>query len=460
MFFLRFPPPTLLLTTAFFLLVIRSPAHGQRWENQAAKLRWELEERILPYWFDTAVDWRQGGYLLDDHVERGRAGETRKHVVTQARMVWTFAHAHRNGFGGRTRNYLRAAEHGFRFLQKKFRDRRHGGYFLMTDLEGRVIEDRKSLYTQSFVIYAFVEYYRASGRKAALREALKLFRLTESRSRDPANGSWNEHFFRDWSPMTTPQPKYNIEIPGLKSANASLHWMEALAELYAEAGDENVRKALTESLAWNKEIFYPAEPGRSLLHIMPDGRPVRSGESRYLSYGHNVEFAWLMLRAEQVLGLAPDWTHFHAELDHALAHGFDWARGGVYSRGEGNRPASDIKKTWWAQAEMMAALATALAHDGNNARYDKAARLLFSFINRRMKTRPAGIWIAATDRHGRIAEDTLAGVWKANYHDVRAMILFANLCGRRRDRADRFSGDDAGGNGNVHRIGKSVVDAL
>ena len=87
-----------------------------------------------------------------------------------------------------------------------------------------------------------------------------------------------------------------------------------------------------------------------------------------LSYGHNVEFAWLMIRAEKVLGQKPSWDHFYALLNHALKNGYDDRRGGLYYRGFDDQPATDTEKIWWVQAEMLSALTDALKHQDDPAR--------------------------------------------------------------------------------------------
>ncbi len=74
------------------------------------------------------------------------------------------------------RDYRAAAAQGYRFLLEHFRDPEHGGYYWLTDRSGRPLDRRKFLYGQTFVIYALVEYYRASGVRAALDHAVELYR--------------------------------------------------------------------------------------------------------------------------------------------------------------------------------------------------------------------------------------------------------------------------------------------
>ena len=383
-----------------------------------------LCEKILPYWHDTALDTEHGGYLLADDL-KGRGVAREKQLVSQSRMVWTFAHVHRHGYRDPARDYLKAAGQGYRFLRTHFLDPDHGGYFWKTDLAGQPVHDCKFLYGQAFVVYAFVEYYRASGDRGALEGAMDLYRDIQRRLHDRENGGWFEHAGRDWQLLAPGDPRGQVEVVGYKSANAHLHWMEALAELYDASRDAAVRQSLEEVLRLNRDYFYPADPGRSCFHRRRDWQPVTDPASAGLSYGHNVEFAWLMLRAEQVLGQTLSWAHFRAHLDHALKHGYDHERGGLYNRGTGDQPASQTDKIWWVQSEMLAALTDALAHQPR-AEYTLALEQLLRFVDNHLTDPKDGVWIDTVTAEGRPKSTAKAHSWKANYHDVRALVKFVN----------------------------------
>ena len=386
-------------------------------------MRQQLVEKIMPYWYDTAVDKRYGGYLLADDTVRGIGQATEKQLVTQARMVWGFSHAHLKGLGDGKRDYLGAAKQGYQFLLDHFLDAEHGGYYWTTDLAGKPTNQRKIVYGESFVIYGFVEYYRASGDKAALRHALDLYEVLQKHAHDARNGGWVEHFQADWTPILNPGPEAIVEVGGLKSANTHLHLMEALTELCEVSHDPAVRRSLEEALEINATRFYPADPGKSNFHRHPDWSPVTAPSSAGLSYGHNVEFAWLMIRAETVLGRKPSWEHFDAHLNHALKYGYDHTRGGLYSRGVDDQPATDKDKVWWVQAEMLAALTDGLKHQANPA-YSEALDQLLAFVAKYQANPVDGIWLDTVTAEGRPKATGKAHSWKGNYHDVRAMVKF------------------------------------
>lgn len=419
----RLSSPLAILVLVALLGSPLAPAKASFSFHDDARLwRTELRDKIMPYWHDTAQDTQHGGYLLADNL-KGRGQAREKQLVSQTRMIWTFAHYHLLNIPDDQRDYLAAAAQGYRFLQRHFLDSTHGGYFWKTDLTGKPIHDCKFLYGQAFVLYALVEYHRASRDPEPLQQAIHLFHTLQRQLHDPTHGGWIEHTEADWRPLPPNDPRNEVEVVGYKSANAHLHWMEALAELYDVSRRPDVRQALSEVLLINQHHFYPLDPARSAFHRKPDWQPVTDPRSAGLSYGHNVEFAWLMIRAEQVLGRAPSWDHFHAHIDHALQYGYDHQRGSLYNLGVENQPASDTRKIWWVQAEVLAALTDALLH-APNPRYERALRQLIQFI-RAHQTDPAdGVWLDTVSADGSHENTAKAHNWKANYHDVRAIVKF------------------------------------
>ncbi len=389
----------------------------------AREFHTDLSEKVLPYWYDRCVDWPRGGFVLADDASRPAPPATEKMIVTQARMIWGFAHAYRKGYRDPQRDYLRAARQGYQFLIEKFRDPVNGGYYWKTDLAGQPTNDRKYLYGEAFVIYALVEYHRASEDPVPLRHAMDLYHALQAHCHDKKNDGWGEHYTRDWQWIAEQDPRIEVERAGLKSANAHLHWMEALTELYDASRDKEVKKSLTEALKINQKWFYPKQIGKAAFHRHPDWSPVTDPASAGLSYGHNVEFAWLMVRAEQVLGRRPSWSYFDAILDHALKYGTDRERGGLYNRGLDNQPATDTDKVWWSQAEFMAALTIGLQHRENPA-YREALVKLIAFLRARQIVPADGIWLDTVTAEGLPKSSGKAHNWKANYHDLRGIVKF------------------------------------
>lgn len=400
-------------------------------------LRAEVEQRWLPLWLRT-VDPVFGGYVVSD--PRGGPPTGTRQLVAQARLVWGFAHAARAGYAPSAGPYLEAAALGYHYLASHHLDARDGGYYWSTDRAGHPVDTRKILYGQAFVIYALVEYARASGDPAPLADARALFAVLDARARDRVHGGWLEHFEADWRPILD-RRYLHVETAGLKSANTHLHVMEALAELAADTADPSIRAALADTLDVTSTRFFPA-PDATVTLLTPEWRaPYDSWAPTTLarwvrarvrgplvSYGHNAEFAWLARRADEVLGRQVNRERFDRFLAHTLTRGVDTQRGGVYEFGYGNAPAHALDRVWWPQAEWLAALSMAL-RDGPSPRYDAARARLLAWTTAYQADPATGLWRERVHMDGSAAPGPLVHDWKLNYHDLRAVTAYLQSCG-------------------------------
>ena len=410
-------------------------------ERARVALQWDalLSDRMLPYWHDTTVNSR-GGFRVYDPGERswraqlgsfikGRNDRTQNEslrgLVSQSRLLWVFSHAHLLGYSTPERDYLKAAAHGYAYLIETMLDREHGGFYWKTDVNRGVIEPHKLLYGQSMAIYALVEYHRASGLSDPLEHACSVYQIVQQRFRDRAHGGWTEHCERDFTPLTCTGERLPgmPDIVGFKSGDAHLHLMEALTELYADVKDSVIRESLVEAMELLCTHFYPPNVSDSCEYRLPEWKPVANDDFSNLSHGHMVEFAWLLLRAQQTLAMSRDWDHFESFMRHSLRYGFDHQRGGFYFRGKPDEPASDTTKLWWVQAEGLSALTDAVVH---SPEYNKPLTQLVDWILDYQIRSDDGVWIVSTDAAGEPQNVKKAGEWKAAYHEVRAITKFVN----------------------------------
>lgn len=406
--------------------------------EQARLVDRRLPRVMLPYWLDRSRD-EHGGFLLPDDVVRGPVRRvarralrgripptTHKQLVTQARLVWVFAHAHRHGYDD-TGRALDAAQGGARFLVDHFRDPVHRGYAWTTDVVGTVTNPVNHLYALAFTVFGFVEHARATGSDESLTWALDLHDAVHRHLHDDTFGGWREHADGDWSAVADDDPRIGVPFPGRKSGNAVLHWMEALTELAAATDDIGVRASLAESLDRCREVLYPADPAATREPCLPDWS-ADPALVEPVSYGHNVEFAWLMLRAQAALGEPLDWARFHRYVDHTLRCGTDERHGGVFAYGIGDAPASRRYKVSWVQCEAVNALVVALTESPeafDRARYEHALAGILRFTERHLTDRRDGVPVESVQERGGRRRARKSGDWKSGYHEVRAAVMLA-----------------------------------
>ena len=131
--------------------------------------------------------------------------------------------------------------------------------------------------------------------------------------------------------------------------NDHIHLLEAYAELLRSWPDPELRKRTEELLAFVRDRLF-TEPGCLYIALRPDGRVVPAP----VSFGHDVETAFLMIEAEEALGREPSVATLRAArmlVDHALARGYDPVRGQLFEYGSAYGPPIDRSMQWWAQFE-------------------------------------------------------------------------------------------------------------
>ncbi len=390
-------------------------------------------------WYPLSLDTVNGGYFSDINARWELQGKQNKMIVTQARHVWSASNTAM--FDGNKDFFLPIAAHGVKFLRDVMWDKEYGGFFELVDRTGEVAGQSgppvKTAYGNAFAIYGLAAYYLASGDTAALGLAKKTFLWMEHHSHDPQYGGYFQYISREGVPFTE---SYNRIPP--KDQNSMIHILEALTELSRAWPEALVRKRLGEMLSLIRDTVVTPE-GYLTLFFRRDWTPVSyrdsSEESRernfefdHVSFGHDVETAYLMLEASHALGIKNDTLTLMVGKrmdDHALRNGWDTARGGIYDGGyyfAGQNRCTIVRRTkeWWSQVEALNSflmMSTSFPRDTMNY-YGKFCAQ-WNYCKNYLIDAEFGGWywggtdIVPDDR--RLPKGT---IWKADYHTSRGMI--------------------------------------
>src|SRR4029434_3228152 len=185
--------------------------------------------------------------------------------------------------------------------------------------------------------------------------------------------------------------------------------------------DESLRKRLEELLSVVRDKICVA-PGVMSLYFTYDWRPYPDHDS----YGHDVETAYLMLEAEDVLGHGhdPKTEHMAKQLvDHALANGWDGNYGGFFQEGTTFGKPESRSKDWWVEMEGLNSLLLMHEKAGNQTDvYFKAFQLQWQFIKNYQIDQKYHGMSQTIDADGKPVEANKGHIWKAAYHDGRALL--------------------------------------
>lgn len=314
-----------------------------------ANLERLLLENLVPFWLARCRDEACGGF----HAHFGAGGDSLgalpKFLVTQARLTWFFARLSRLGLLPREAAAL--ASHGCDFLQGRLRDQVAGGYFWsVTHDGGSPVETEKRVYGHAFALFALAESARLPGMAGLGEPAIELAGLMREHFRDPRCGGYFRSRNRDWSGQGDPGGYWDGR---LKSLNDHVHIMEALIALRDIPGGEVATGPLVETMLAIMAAATDPTTGHLGERFEADWTPSAGPDQHRVSYGHEVEIAWMLPVAAERAGLPPAMILGPAvrTMRHALRTGWDRRRGGLFESGPEGRRADRREKCWWVQAE-------------------------------------------------------------------------------------------------------------
>lgn len=400
------------------------------------ELHAHLTTQLLPFWISRAADYTNGGFITHFDQHGNDVGTNEKSLISQTRSVYTYASAHRAGYG-QGNELADLARHGVDYLLNRMWDDEHGGFYWMTDRQGNVLNDQKIVYGQSFAIYCLSEYTLATGDPRGLDYAQRLFDRLQKHAVDTCHGGYFEMFTRDWT-LKGPGPAGGDR----KTLDVHMHLMEAFTTLYEASQLPLHRRKLLEVIELlTKRIMHP-EYGTGIPQFWSDWRVapqikfdvvwgwdrfadggIKQAADDNTSYGHNGEFGWLLFHALDILQL-PQETYgdaFRKPLHHALTYGVDWEQGGIFVEGSHSGAVYDREKEFWQQAEILIAFLDAYRFTGDE-QYARAYENVHRFVLDKMVNKEVGEWWPLMTREGEPIWTHMGHSWKINYHTVRAVI--------------------------------------
>jgi len=388
-------------------------------------MRSELVEEILPYWSEQAKDSQNGGFIGQVTGRQERIGDADKSVVLNARLLWTYSAAFRVL---QDPVYAKCADRAYDYMEQKFYDHSFGGFYWSVDHEGREADSKKHAYAQSFAIYAYSEYARATGSEKALIRALETVRLLEKYGFNSQHGGYTEAFQRDWSPMDDMRLS-DTDQQAARSMNTHLHILEAYTNVLRVRDDAEIRKYLRDITRVLSEQIYNSETG----HFDTFFDEAWNRQSVFYSYGHDIEAAWLILDAAHVLmddELIGRSNQMLLDVaDRTLREGVSVKTGGVFNTGRNGTPL-DTDFHWWVQAEAIVGFLYAYNISGKPD-YLRASKGIWDFIQKYIVDSENGEWFFRVNEAGEpyMDEDKI-GPWKCPYHNSRAcMVLIEQFSG-------------------------------
>ena len=371
---------------------------------------------ILQYWQTHSLDTAHGGFLGRISGAGAPDPAAPKGGVLNARILWTFSAAYRH-----TKNpqYLTLANRALDYLMAHFWDTKYGGVYWSVAADGSPLETHKQVYGQAFALYGLSEYYRATARPEVLRACQELYAWMEKYSFDQQRGGYYEATSREGVVLDRSTLSAN-ERNVVKTMNTHLHVLEAYANAYRIWPDAGLGQQLRRLLQTFRQHILDPKTDHQRLFFTADWTPTAD----LVSYGHDIEAAWLLLEAAEVLG-----DHTLVQEMKVVAVNMAWAVGKTMEPDgsllyELNRTTGhvDSHREWWVSAEAMVGFLNAWQLTGEKIFYDQSVRS-WQFAQEHLIDKAGGEWRwGVLADHSPMVKNDKIGFWKCPYHNSRACL--------------------------------------
>ena len=375
----------------------------------------ELKD-ILQYWILNTKDNHNGGFIGRINENNLPYPDAPKGVVLHCRILWAFSAAYKINPDP---EYLMMATIAFNYISLHFIDKKAGGVFWTVNADGTPLDSKKQIYAIAFAVYGCSVYFEASKNNAAKELAINLYEIIEKYSYDKEFEGYLEAFDKDWNLMADLRLSQK-DANEKKTANTHLHVLEAYTSLYKIWPDAHLKLQLEKLILNFIDKMIDKENGH--LKLFFDEEWI--SKSTLISYGHDIEAAWLLVSAAEATGnkmLLKEVKDTVVKVAIASTEGLV-TDGSLWYEYE---PADNLlikEKHWWVQAEAMVGFFNHWQITADES-FLKKSYQSWLYVAEFIKDKDFGEWLWGRKEDGTIMErQDKVGMWKCPYHNARACI--------------------------------------
>lgn len=300
------------------------------------------------------------------------------------------------------REWLDGAKLGIDFLLDHCFDK-DGQMFFHVARDGTPIRKRRYFFSEAFAVIALAAYSKATGEENLAQKARDLF----TTCLEYASGE------KKLSPkFEDTRPSKGIGVPMIMINTAQ--------QLRETIGDPRCEEWISK---WIHEIetYFVKEDIRCVMEqVSPDGSIINHIDGRTLNPGHAIEGAWFILHEAKYRNNDPDLIELGCKmLDFMWERGWDEKYGGLfYFRDVYNKPVQEYwqdMKFWWPQNEGI--IATLLAYKlTGNEKYKNWHQKIHDYAYKHFHDKEYGEWFGYLHRDNRLSQTAKGNLFKGPFH--------------------------------------------
>lgn len=383
---------------------------GKELQNFYDDMKTEAQS-ILAFWEKYAPDPNGGFYGLVD-ADLKPHPDAKKHIVLNARLIWTFAAAYKVL---EKTSYMEMAKRARDYVMEYFIDKEFRGAFWELNPDGTIYDPTKRTYGEAFTIYGLAEYNDIFKDETVLQQAINVYERLENYAYDNRNEGYYEALTRDWKfSRQTQVSDINPYKAVVKTMNTHLHVLEAYTTLYKIWPNLGLKDRLYQLV----EIMINKIINHNTWHFNLFFDEQWNSIDSVVSYGHDIEGSWLLWEAAEAL----DDDKLKARVEPISVNMAEavfkegWHENGGIVNEVSSEGIIDSHRVWWVQAEAVVGFFNAWQLT-KEPKYLDAAKRVWVFINRELIDHTNGGWFpfALSDEK---KVNRIDG-WTCPYHNVR-----------------------------------------
>ena len=278
-----------------------------------------------------------------------------------------------------------------------------GQMFFQVARDGKPIRKRRYYFSETFAVIALAAYAKASGDEEIAEKAGAIFGKCIAYSTGEIKL----------------QPKFTDTRPS-KGIGVPVIMMNTAQQLRDTIGDPRCDEWIEK---WIKEIetdFVKGDIRCVMEQVAPDGSIIDHIDGRTLNPGHAIEGAWFILHEAKYRNNDPHLIDLGCRmLDYMWDRGWDKEFGGIlYFRDVYHKPVQEYwqdMKFWWPQNE--AIIATLLAYTiTGDEKYKQWHQQAHGYAYTHFHDKEYGEWFGYLHRDGTVAQTAKGNLFKGPFH--------------------------------------------
>ncbi len=298
--------------------------------------------------------------------------------------------------------WLEGAKIGYDFLNKHCFDT-DGKMFFHVTKQGQPIRKRRYFFSETFYVIAAAAYAKAIRSEDATKKARDIFGKCIEYSTNPALLT---------PKFTNIRPSVSIGVPMIMINTAQ--------QLRDTIGDPRADDYISKWINTIETLFVKDDIQCVMEQVAPDGSIIDHVDGRTLNPGHAIEGAWFILHEAKYRNNDPHLISLGCRmLDYMWERGWDKEYGGImYFKDVYNKPVQEYwqdMKFWWPHNEVIIATLLAYLMTGNE-KYAIWHKQVHEYAYTHFHDKKNKEWFGYLHRDGSVAQTAKGNLFKGPFH--------------------------------------------